>query len=148
MNFICTNCGTLNDNNIFTCENCNVKIDENKYLKLKEYASRAAHYGYTYRIEYEKQVAELGEIQTKYSLIQPNIWYEWLAMAALSGVVGTYATDLVKYVAKQIIRHFKEKIENNNLTDEEQKLVNFISNNNTLNKFTIYINNYYNGLPK
>jgi len=146
MEYLCTNCGHINQT--INCSNCDYKINQEDYEKLREYAKRAVHYGYQYRVEYEKQVSENGNVNVKYSLFQPDTWYEWLAMAALSGLVGTYATDLVKFVGKQILSTLQPKIDNQTLNQEEQKIVNFLSDNNQLNKFTIYINNYYNGMPK
>ena len=148
MNFICTNCGQINDNESFICANCNTKIDEIEYFRLIDYARRAFHYGYSYRVEYEKQVAEHGEVQAKYSLFQPDQWYEWLAMAALSGAVGTYTTDLVKYVSKKILDMFSKKAAETGLSAEEQRTVDFLTDNGQLNKFSVYIIAYYNGLPR
>ncbi|HEY5593519.1 MAG TPA: hypothetical protein VIK55_21195 [Paludibacter sp.] len=148
MEFICTNCGHINDNETFICENCKTQIVEEDYLNILEYAKRAVSFGYNYRTEYERQVFKTGEVSIKYSLLDPNTWYEWLAMASISGLIGTYATDLVKYVAKQILDLFKDKAKKRKLTEEEQEAVNFLSDNSKLNQFTIYINNYYNGLPK
>jgi DNA-directed RNA polymerase subunit RPC12/RpoP len=146
MQYLCTNCGHINEN--ILCSNCGHQIDETEYEKLRDYAKRAVHYGYQYRVEYERQVSESGDVTVKYSLFQPETWYEWLAVAALSGLVGTYATDLVKFVGKQILSLLQSKIENQTLNNEEQKMVNFLSDSNQLNKFTIYIKNYYNGMPK
>ncbi|PWS33219.1 hypothetical protein [Pedobacter paludis] len=142
--YLCTNCGHINDS--LLCQNCQNRTDESEYKKLSDYARRAVYYGYTYRVEYEDQVSKNGEVTVKFSLFQPDTWHEWLAMAALSGFVGTYATDLVKYVGKQILTLLKPKIDNKTLTDKEQDMVNFLSDNNQLNKFTIYINNYYAGV--
>lgn len=148
INFICTSCGTLNSGEDFVCLNCKTEINKDEYATLVDYSKRAVYYGYTYRIAYEKQVAEKGEVTLKPSLLQPDNYYEWLAVAAIAGVVGTYASDLVKHVAKQIINLLSEKIKQKTLNKEETKMINFLSDNNELNNFTIYIKNYYNGSPQ
>lgn len=144
MEYLCTNCGFINEN--LLCSNCDYEINQTEYEKLSEYVKRAVHYGYQYRVKYEKQVFESGSVRVKYSLFQPDRWYEWLAMAALSGLVGSYGTDLVKFIGKQILLSLQPKIDSQKLNQEEQKIVTFLLDNNQLNKFTIYINNYYNGM--
>jgi hypothetical protein len=121
-------------------------MDSLEYEKLNKYSKRAVYYGYLYRMEYEKQVSENGVVNVHYSLYQPDIWYEWLAMAALGGLVGTYATDLVKYVANKLLIILREKAEKSTLSEKERNLIIFLSDNDQLNKFTFYINNYYDGM--
>jgi hypothetical protein len=148
MDFICTNCGAFDNSEDFICSNCHIQIDKNEYAELIDYSKRAVLYGYTYRIEYEHQIAKQGEINVKYSLVTPNTSYEWLAVAALSGLVGSYATTLVNYIAKKILNLLTEKSKQHPLNNEETKMITFLSDNNQLSKFTIYIKNYYDGLPK
>lgn len=149
MDFLCLNCGHINiDNQINICSNCGYLNDLERQQKLTEYASRAVHYGYEYRVEYESQVAEQGEIRVKYSLLNPANYLEWIAVAALSGLVGNMASDLVKYVAKQALEKLTAKQEVEELTHEEKNTLKIVRDNATLNKFTVYVQHYYKGMPK
>jgi len=149
MDFLCLNCGHININNkTLRCDNCNNENDFKQQKKLTEYASCAVHYGYEYRIEYERQVSEKGEISVKYSLLNPSTYLEWIAVASLSGVVGNMVYDLVKHVAKQVYEKLTAKKEAGQLTHEEQNALTIVSDNATLNKFTVYIQSYYKGMPK
>ncbi|KXN97848.1 hypothetical protein LS48_14560 [Aequorivita aquimaris] len=145
--YLCTNCGVINlDNSTNYCVNCNSEFDEEKYKQLTEYAERATKYGYQYRVEYEHQVEKFGKVKSKYSLIDPSNYYQWLAAAALSGIVGTIAYDLVKFVAKQIYKTITSK--KTEITDSDKQVLEFISNNAELIKFTNYIRQYYSGNAK
>jgi hypothetical protein len=145
--FLCTNCGILNiDNSNNICTNCQSEFDEKSYQKLITYASRATKYGYKYRTEYEKQVSEFGEVRSKYSLLEPSNYWEWLAVASLSGIVGTVAWDIVKFVARQIYNQINNKL--SELTQSEKEVLELISNNDELLKFSNYIRQYYKGNAK
>ncbi|VVU99848.1 MULTISPECIES: hypothetical protein [Mesonia] len=145
--FLCTNCGFINiDNSTCICTNCSTEIDTKSYSELMTYAGRASKYGYKYRTEYENQVAEFGEVRTQYSLLDPTTYYEWLAAAALSGMVGTVAYDLVKFVAQQIYKQITAK--NTVLTESDKSILDLISDNDELIKFSNYIRQYYKGNAK
>lgn len=145
--FICTNCGVINDGNIdLICQNCGNKIDKEFYSELRNYAHRAVHYGYDYRIEYEKQYEKHGEIKIMYSLLDPSSYYELIAIAALSGMVGNLAYDLVKAVASQIWKKLTSKKKEANLDNDEELLLELVSNNTKLNEFTVYVQAYYKNL--
>ena len=145
--YLCTNCGIINiENSTNFCINCEFEFDKEKYEKLTEYTDRATKYGYQYRVNYEKQVKEYGEVRIKYSLVDPSNFYHWLAAAALSGIVGTIAYDLVKSVAKQIYKIITSK--KTEITKSEKQILEIISDNSELIKFTNYIRQYYNGKAK
>ncbi|MEQ8715694.1 MAG: hypothetical protein RIC80_21935 [Cyclobacteriaceae bacterium] len=148
MSFICTNCGRINENDSFKCSNCGELINREHYHQLLDYSKRALRYGYVYRQTYEDQVNTHGEITIKYSLTDPSTYYEWLVVAALSGLVGTLAVEIVKFVGKQILNILRKKEQHQPLDKDEKQLINFVSDNAQLNQFTIYIQNYYQGLPK
>ena len=148
MNYLCTQCGHINSNETLVCSKCDYQINLSEYEALRDYARVSVYYGYQYRNEYEAQVSKSGKIITRYSLIEPEVWYEWLAIAALGGIIGNYATDLVKYIGKQITDSLKEKIESNSLNKEEKNIINFLSDNRQINKLILYINGYYDEMPK
>lgn len=143
MYYLCIQCGHINNNESFICSNCTCKINNEDYERLRQYANRAVQYGYKYRIEYERQILQNGKINVKYSLLEPELWYEWLAMAALGGIVGNYATDLINYVGKQIVHILKDKENESQLSESEKEIINIVQDNKEVNRFNIYINNYY-----
>tara|TARA_R110001599_G_scaffold131106_1_gene306781 strand:+ start:322 stop:966 length:645 start_codon:yes stop_codon:yes gene_type:complete len=121
-------------------------MDFDDYEILLDYSHRATQYGYRYRLEYEKQVREHGEVIVKFSLVDPSNYLEWLAVSALGGITGSVAFELVKYVAKQIYQKLTSKKEP--LSDSEKSVLKIVSDNATLNQFTIYIQNYHKGNAK
>jgi len=147
MNFLCLNCGLINDNSSsLICTNCGKELDELVYYELMNYSNRAVHYGYKYRRIYEEDVEKNGKISVKYSITNPLTLEEWLAAAVLGGIVGNLAYDLVKFVCKQIYQKLTTKKENE-ITSEDKLMLKFINDNNNLKKFILYIQDYYNGLP-
>ncbi len=148
MDYLCLNCGHINykrETNV--CESCNYENDLKEYNKFSEYAKRAVQYGYQYRVVYEQQLAIQGEIPVRYSIVNPETYFELLAVAALGGIVGNSAYDLVKHVAKQIHNRLTKKQKDAELTPEEQDLIILMEDNVFLNKFIVYIQSYYKGMP-
>lgn len=148
MSNLCLNCGHINHKIVTTvCENCNNENDLEQYHKFSEYARRAVRYGYQYRTAYENQLTTQDDVKERYSIINPETYYELIAIAALSGIAGNLAYDLVKHVAKQIYNGLIKKQKHAGLTYEEQGLINLINDNAFLNKFITYIQSYYKGMP-
>ncbi len=146
MTFLCLECGHINeDNPELICRPCQTPLNKELYELLVNYSNLAVTYGYDYRIQYEKQVKEHGKIIAKYSLVSPTNYYEWLAAAALSGLVGSMAYDLVKYVAKQIYATLNEKRKTIELEHKENEIFEIVADPAVLNKFVTYIQSYYNG---
>lgn len=148
MDYLCLNCGYLNfDTDTNVCANCNTENDIERLKFLSDYANRAIHYGYQYRVEYERQVKIQGEITVKYSLLNPSTYLEWIGVAALSGVLGNLVYDIVKHVATQVYQKLTSKQQLTGLSNEEKNVMNIIGDNATLNKFIVYIQQYYKGMP-
>lgn len=145
--FICTNCGIINEvNKDLTCHSCGNKTDKEFYSKLKNYAHRAVYYGYDYRVAYEKQFKEDGDIKILHSLLDPSSYYELIAIAVLSGMVGNLAYDLAKSVATQIWKRLTTKKKEEKLEKEEELVLEIVSSNQKLNEFTMYVQAYYKNL--
>ncbi|ALJ01677.1 hypothetical protein [Rufibacter tibetensis] len=148
MNYLCLNCGYINNNTeTVVCEICNIENDLEQYQKFSEYAKQAVQYGYSYRTAYEHQLATQGDVKVRYSIFNPDDYYELLAIAALSGIAGNLAYDLVKHVAKQIYTKLIKKEKDVELTYAEQDLLRLIDDNAFMNKFIVYIQDYYQGMP-
>lgn len=148
MDHLCINCGHVNfDTETKVCANCHVENDMEQLKALCEYANRAIHYGYQYRVEYEHQVHTQGKITLKYSLLSPSNYLEWIGVAALSGVLGNLVYDIVKHVANQIYQKLTIKQQQEKLSNKDEEVLNIVGNNATLIKFTIYVQQYYKGMP-
>lgn len=146
MYFLCLNCGEINQNEELCCRNCGSELDTKEYNHLMKYSKRAFEYGFDYRLAYEEQVKNYGEVKVKFSLVSPENYQTWMAAAALSGMIGNLAYDLVKYVGKKIIEQLKTKEEPLNYS--EKIIIEIISDNNKLIQFTNYIQGYYKGNSK
>ncbi len=145
MSYLCLSCAHINDKEIEeVCENCNTLPDSEFYNKFIKYSKYAVEYGYDYRLAYEDQVKKYGEVRGKYSLVAPIDYYDFLAAAALSGVTGSLAYDLVKYVANQVYKRITAKNESEH-DSQEKHLLKIISDPTALNLFTAYITGYYRG---
>ena len=143
----CINCGHINDyKNVHKCEICGYNYNIKNYRFLMEYAFNAVRYGYEYREEYEEQIDKYGEVNLCYSLAEPETLYGWLALAALSGIVGSSAFEIVRYVARQIYRKLELKNKETDLNDKREQILEFLSNEESLTRFSSYIQDYYNDL--
>jgi len=139
---ICEKCGIINNDTISICENCGNEIDNSLIEKILPFAKNAVYYGYLYRVDYEKQVKEQGEVKIKYSLLEPSNYYELLAVFALSGYIGGVSFQLVNFIGKQIVYFIKGKLEKDK---EDKEFVEFIEDEEKVKRFAKYINEYYTG---
>lgn len=139
---LCLKCGSINDDSVSECTDCNKSINYD-YNEIFEYAQKAVYYGYVYRKRYEEDLKINTNLDWRYSLIAPSNLYDFLAIAALSGIVGNIAYDLTKYVAKKILDYLKTKTE---LSEQDNEVKLLIENNEELNIFIGCVINYYDGL--
>ncbi len=140
MAIFCLNCGHLNDKTVRVCEVCGSRFDQRTYKRLMDYGRQAVRYGYDYRREYESQIKSNNEISINYNLPEPDALYQWLALAALSGIVGNVAYDMVKYLAKRLYHKIVGSKENKKYGE----VIKFLSDDKQLELFTNYIKDYYN----
>jgi hypothetical protein len=79
-------------------------MDRGLYSRLLSYASEAATFGHAYRVKYEelhRQGKLYGPKVTRYSISLTEIW-AFAAIAALSGIIGNVAYDVVKAALSRI----------------------------------------------
>jgi len=76
------------------------------------YAMSSVYYGYDYRKKYDKQITEKGEITTVHALSDSATILNFLAVAALSGIIGGISYDAVKKIFRQILNLAKNCKEN------------------------------------
>ncbi len=138
----CQNCGTLNDTELSICENCGTEINTESFEKILPFAKNAVCYGFIYRLEYENQIKENGEVTIKYSLLEPSNYYDFIAVAALTGYIGGVAHQIVNYVGKQIVDFVKQKIKPN---EKDKEFIEFFEDADNVEKFAKYVNEYYTG---
>jgi hypothetical protein len=101
--FKCASIYTPSSVDKYTCPFCHHSVDKAIYTKILNYAKTAVHYGYSYRKAYENQVLTEGSIATKYSLPEPVTVLCFAGVAALSGIIGNAAYDLVKRIISRLI---------------------------------------------
>lgn len=138
----CQKCATLNDVNNEKCSNCESNLNHDLFERLLPFAKNASYYGYFYRVDYENQVKESGKVSIKYSLLQPSNYFDFIAVAALTGYIGGVSHQIVNYIGKQIVDFIKTKI---NPDEKDNEFVDFFENKDKLERFTRYINDYYTG---
>jgi hypothetical protein len=106
---ICFNCANLfseSENGDLGCPECGFTVEHDLYQKLLNYAAETVEFGYHYRLTYEADFNEGRmddpKVRTRYAIGFDDIWI-FIALAALSGIVGNAAYDLVKLAATKII---------------------------------------------
>lgn len=99
---ICLFCATLIPRAGRVCRDCGRSHDTQRYQRLAAPATEYAELGVMYRLRYEEQLREHGRIVTLYSLTVPD-WLVFVSLAALSGIIGNVATDIVKRVVARIL---------------------------------------------
>ena len=104
---------------------------------LTSFAQEAARFGFRYRVHFEQQPPEEGDV---YPLLPPlPEWVEFAALAAISGIAGGVAYDVVKVVVRRIYDGVwaakKKGPEKLSLSDEE------------FARFLKYIESFSKGLP-
>lgn len=122
----------------FSCSFCGFEHSGPVQRKLLHYAASAAHYGYLYRGLYEKELEENGEIPA-YDIAPVSDALTWMALAALSGIIGGASWELagaaVRCIFKQIDREKPDSLQVKALQDPEK-----------LKKFLLYIQDFVEGL--
>jgi len=113
---ICINCAevfSIKESLYIECPKCGYKIERKSYNELLKYCHDAARFGYEYRLKYEKLKLDEKRIQKRYKVEPTNIYFSFMALAALSGIVGGISYDIVKHVAKIVLNNAKRKRKKN-----------------------------------
>ncbi len=140
-NRICFLCATIykSSNDIMTCPSCGEKISKTEYEKVLRKVSRSVRYGWLYRKVYEKCLQENGELNTRLCLKEAPEIINFIALAAISGIIGNISTDIVK----KIISKIKVQINQRKSRHSEQDSLNIIYNEEEMEKFIKYIREFY-----
>ena len=96
------------DSQIIACPYCGNRESIEEYEIVLNKAREAVHYGWNYRLRYEKDLKEKGRIDTYYFLEQSEEILNFIAVAIASGVIGGFAYDVVKKVITKILEFIKK----------------------------------------
>src|SRR4051794_27863134 len=105
--FFCLSCGDEfkeNKTNRLRCPRCKKEISRKKYGELFHYSAECVQLGIIYRVQYEQQLKEFGQIRSRYALLPPPDWVVFAGMAALSGIIGNASYHAVCSVLRRIWR--------------------------------------------
>ncbi|WP_432664501.1 hypothetical protein R9X47_28730 [Wukongibacter baidiensis] len=136
--FGCAEIYKIHNTKELCCPECGYSIGYESYKKIYDYAADAVEFGYQYRLTYEKEYERYGEIKYHYCLKSMGEVAHFLSIAALSGIIGNLSTDSVK----RIILVIKSKIRRKKLDTHD--LINIIDNEDKLDEFLEYIEDFYN----
>lgn len=139
---ICFACANIYDEvntKMMLCPYCGNRVCVEKYELILNEAREAVHYGWNYRLKYEKDLKEKGRIDTYYYLEQYEEIFNFIALAIASGIVGGFAYDVVK----KVITKISEFVKKNGSKEEKTKIFSLIDNDEDMRKFIQYIDEYY-----
>lgn len=144
-NLICIRCASVYEpskDELYRCPKCSFVVKKEFYNKLINYAKGAAEYGYIYRLTYEQDYERDKTLSKRYKLSAEEIW-TFCALAALSGIIGNVAYDVLKGATKKIIDQFKSKGDSGDINEIEDVM----NNSDKFDLFIYYLTDYYNGMP-
>lgn len=139
---ICFACATIYEGNggqFLVCPNCGHRVSRAQYESILQDARDAMHFGWTYRLQYEHDLAEEGAISTHYYLEECEEIFNFIALAAVSGIVGGFAYDVIKKVISSIADFVKQR----GSQEENRKIFALIHDEEKMDKFLQYIDEYY-----
>jgi hypothetical protein len=118
----------------FSCPACGFENNGPAHKRLLDYARAAVHYGYCYRGFYEDELEEHGEIPAC-NIGPAGEALTWLALAALSGIVGGASWELAGAAVRRIFR----QIDKDEIGRAEVKA---LQDSEELKKFVLYIQDF------
>lgn len=121
------------------CPNCGHQVSLEQYESILQDARDALYFGWNYRLQYEHDLAETGKITTHYYLEQFEEIFNFIALAAASGIAGGAAYDVVK----QVIRHIADFVKQRGSQKQQRKIFALIDDEENMKKFLQYIDEYY-----
>lgn len=137
--FACANIFAGNNAEVLECPCCGSRVSAENYELILNEAREAVYYGWDYRLKYEKDLEEKGRISTHYHLEQCEEVFNFIALAAASGIAGGLAYDTVKKVFTKVCAFVKQ----NGSPKEKSKIFSLIHSRENMDKFMQYIDEYY-----
>jgi DNA-directed RNA polymerase subunit RPC12/RpoP len=142
---LCFRCATIyepSEDGLIRCPKCQYIFPQERYDKLIDYARGAAEFGYNYRRAFERDYEEDGTCSRRYSLSFDEILM-FCAAAALSGIIGNVAYDVIKAALNKIIVQHKSRGQRRGIATTED----ILNDSHEFEIFVYYITDYYNGMP-
>lgn len=139
---LCCSCGAVfeaSDGSELQCPHCGWWIDSAAYRALLSAAQGAVKFGWQYRRRYEADLRENGRITCHYALAEYEEAVHFLALAAVSGIVGGLAYDVVKKVMIKIIDAAAKR----GAKHTENSVLALIRDREKLDQFIRYVGAYY-----
>ncbi|MEQ1912237.1 MAG: hypothetical protein ABMA15_25680 [Vicinamibacterales bacterium] len=101
---LCLRCAALHHRGAtpLVCPVCGFEISPTDYSAIERYAREAAYFGYLYRQQFEKDFAKNPESEIRYYLVPPGEILTYLALVAVSGIIGGASWDLCKLAFQRI----------------------------------------------
>lgn len=144
-NAICFQCACVfpqKSNMTIECPDCHYQADPQTYENLLAYATDAVNYGYHYRLLYENEYEYDTSLSTRASILVEEIW-TFCALAALSGIIGNAAYDLLKTVILKIVGQFKQK----NDSHQVEQIIKILEDPTQFELLMRYLKDFHNGMP-
>ena len=135
---ICFHCASIyemEDGEILTCPVCGRSIQLSMYERIMQSIRQAVFGGWTCRIEYE-DAKDDGKL---YYTEQCSEIFNFIAVAAVSGVIGNVSAAILKKVYCKISSYLKQSKRNR----EDETLIGFLESPEKIKKFSEYISAYY-----
>ena len=143
---LCFNCANVyipkKGHPLFKCPECKAIQSPFKYKKFLSIAHYAFRYGYDYRETYENQFQKDAEIKTHHCLAQAPEYWNFIALAALSGIIGGISYDIVKKVLLKITNKIRQ------LHLDTKRINKFANHEEEFHKLIRYIEDFRNGFEK
>lgn len=137
MEYICLNCGQINDS--LNCPTCGCSTTKEEYNSIMKQANDAIRYGYFYR-KIAEEATKNENIRYHFCITNPSDFIEWIASLVISGV----SFDLIKLFVKNIYSFVKSKF--NNPDKKQEKIIEILENEEELRLFVRYTREFHAGL--
>lgn len=139
---ICFACATIYEGNgsqFLVCPNCGHKVSSEQYESILQDAREAMLFGWNYRLQYEQDLDKNGTISIHYYLEQCEEIFNFIALAAVSGIVGGFAYDVIKKVIGNIADFVRQK----GSQEQKSEIFAVIDDEENMKKFLHYMDEYY-----
>lgn len=133
--FRCASIYEMEDGEILTCPVCGRSIQLSMYERIMQSIRQAVFEGWTCRVEYE----DAKDDEKRYYTEQCSEILNFIAVAAVSGVIGNVSTAILKRVYCKISSYLKRSKRN----CEDETLISFLESPEKIKKFSEYISAYY-----
>ncbi len=143
MCFSCANIYRIKKGKKAVCPDCGFVVKRSTYERLLKYASEAVQFGYDYRRCYERDYRKDRKLETRHFLLIPAVVWNFIALAALTGIIGGASYAFVK----KVIRKIGEKMPNV-AGGCDKKLYNLLNDDKKLENFIQYIEDFHSGFPR